>query len=174
METLQAIAIRKSVRDFGPDQIPNDALDTILAAGCAAAVGHGERQEMHLTVVQDPQALAHIRHAAQECFGDPLRDIYYGAPTVVIISAGGLSVPELALANAGCIATNMMLAATDLGVGSVYVWGTVLAFREEPELAETVGLPDGFVPVASVALGHAARPDTGDAPAVRSIEMNRV
>lgn len=174
METLKAIAKRKSVRQFKSDQIPEDALDTILKAGCAAPVGHGEYHALHLTVVQDPDVLNLIRETAMDCFRDPILDIYYGAPTVVIISSSHGSVPELDMANAGTIAENMMLAATDLGLDSIYIWGTVLAFRAEPDLAEDIQLPEGFEPMASVAFGYAAVPDDSEKKMELTLGINRV
>lgn len=174
METLKAIAKRKSVREFKADQIPDDALDTILRAGCAAPVGLGEYKTLHLTVVQDPDVLATIKETATDCFRDPILDIYYGAPTVILISTSHSSVPELDMANAGCIAENMMLAATDLGINCIYIWGTVLAFRAEPDLADEAELPEGFVPVASVALGYATTPDDSEKPMEFTLGINRV
>lgn len=176
METLKAIAKRKSTRTFNPDrQISEEALQTILAAGCAAPVGHGEYGALHLTVVQDAEVLQVIRDTAMDCFRDPILDIYYGAPTVVIISTSHGSVPELDMANAGTIAENMMLAATELGVDNIYIWGTVLAFRSEPDLADEVDLPDGFEPIASVALGYAITPDPSEKPMTTDvIKINRV
>lgn len=176
METMKAIAMRKSTRAFKPDQqISEEALETILKAACAAPVGHSEYNALHLTVVQDPEVLQTIRDTAMDCFRDPILDIYYGAPTVVIISSSHGSVPELDMANAGTIAQNMMLAATDLGVDSVYIWGTVLAFRSEPDLADDVDLPEGFEPIASVALGYAIAPDMSEKPMnMDMIKINRV
>ena len=174
METLEAIARRKSVRDFDPDkQIPEEALGTILGAACSAPVGHGEYKALHLTVVQDAEMLDSIRETAVNCFRDPILDIYYGAPTVIIISTSHGSVPELDMANAGTIAQNMMLAATDQGVDSVYIWGTVLAFRSEPDLADDIDLPEGFEPIASVAFGY-AKNQSATPQAPHPIKNNRV
>ena len=175
METLKAITKRKSTRGFGAQQISAANLDTILKAACAAPVGHGEYNALHLTVVQEPDTLSTIRDTAGECFRDPILDIYYGAPTVIIISTSHGSVPELDMANAGIIAQTMMLAATDLGIDSCYIWGTVLAFRAEPDLADEVSLPDGYEPVASIARGYAKTPPTTERPlAMDRITINRV
>lgn len=176
METLKAIACRKSTREFDPNrQISEEHLETILKAACAAPVGHGEYHALHLTVVQDPDILTTLKDTAMDCFRDPILDIYYGAPTVVVISSRHGSVPELDMCNAGTIAQNMMLAATDLGIDCVYIWGTVLAFRAEPDLVEEVNLPEGYEPIASVAFGYAVNPDTSEKPMTTdSITMNRV
>lgn len=53
METMKAIAKRKSTRAFNPEKgIAKADLDTILAAGCAAPVGAGDYSSLHLTIIQ--------------------------------------------------------------------------------------------------------------------------
>ncbi|MDL2254648.1 nitroreductase family protein [Ruminococcaceae bacterium OttesenSCG-928-I18] len=174
METMEAIAKRHSSRGFTQHELPEEALDIILRAGCAAPVGMGEYASMHLTVIQDETLLKKITEAGGRANGDPSRDIFYGAPTVVLISSSGGELPELALANAGCIAENMMLAATDRNVQSVYVWGAVMALREEPGLKAECGLPEGFEPVASVALGYEKQLTRNQKNMEMTIEVNRV
>jgi nitroreductase len=50
----------------------------------------------------------------------------------------------------------MHLAATELGLGSVFMWGSLEAMREIPELDHTavLDLPDGFEPLIGIAIGH--------------------
>lgn len=44
METLEAIAKRKSTRDFDPDKsVSDDLIETVVKAGCQAPVGGGDR-----------------------------------------------------------------------------------------------------------------------------------
>lgn len=175
METLKAIAKRKSTRLFSSKQISEKDLDIILKAACAAPVAHGEYHALHLTVVQDADILETLKDTAMDCFRDPIRDIYYGAPTVIVISSSHGSVPELDMANAGTIAENMLLAATDLGLDSVYIWGTVLACRAEPDLLDEIKLPNGYEPIASVALGYAEEADDSEKPMnLDAITINRV
>lgn len=175
MDTMKAIAMRKSTRAFKPDQISEAQLDTILRAACAAPVAHGEYQNLQLTVVQDPDVLDTLKDAAMDCFRDPIRDIYYGAPTAIIISTKHGSIPELDMANAGIIAMTMLLTATDLGLDCCYVWGTVLACRTEPDLLEEIQLPEGYEPLASIVVGYAQEPDTSVKPMdLASMVINRV
>jgi nitroreductase len=156
METMKAIAKRHSTRGFKPEQIPAAALGAILDAGCAAPVGMKAYDSMHLTVVQDRALLEKISAAAVK--GSPREgtDIYYGAPAVIIISSRPQPMPGIDYANAGCIAENMLLAATDSGIDSVYVFGTVAGFKNDANLALEAEIPDSYAPVASVALGYAA------------------
>ncbi|MDL2235861.1 nitroreductase family protein [Christensenellaceae bacterium OttesenSCG-928-L17] len=164
MDTMKALAMRKSTRDFSNRQVPENDMETILKAACAAPVGHGEYHALRLTVIRDEDVLDDIRRTAVDCFRDPILDIYYGAPTVVAISTSHGSILELDMANAGAIAQSMMLAATDLGIDSCYIWGTVLALRAEPDLGDDIDLPDGHEVIASVAFGYANDPDDSEKP----------
>lgn len=175
MDTLKAIARRKSTRNFKPDQLREEDVETLLRAACAAPVAHGEYHALHLTLVQDPDVLTVLKDAAMDCFRDPIRDIYYGAPTVIVISSSHGSIPELDMANAGTIAQTMMLAATSLEIDCCYVWGTVLAVRADSDLMEDLQLPEGYEPIASVAFGYAAEPDESEKPmAMDTITINRI
>lgn len=175
METLKTIAKRKSTREFKPDQISDKDLETILYAANMAPVAHGEYENLHLTVVQDPDILDMLKDAAMDCFRDPIRDIYYGAPTVIIISTRHGSVPELDMANAGTIGQTMLLTATDLGLDSCYIWGTVLACRAETDLLEDLHIPEDYEPLASVAFGYAVeRDDTEKELTLEKFSMNRI
>jgi nitroreductase len=176
METLKAIAKRKSTRGFADRQIPDAALETIIDAGCAAPIGMRAYDSMHITVVQDGAMIKRISDAVSKASPRPGMDIYYGAPTVIIISAKTPpAMPGIDQANAACIAENMLLAATDQGIDNIYILGTLFAFQQDPELLKVVGIPDGFAPAASVALGYAAQPSPEERDITkRVINVNRI
>ncbi|MEA4969815.1 MAG: nitroreductase family protein [Candidatus Pelethousia sp.] len=155
METMKAIAKRKSTRAFAPEKAVAKAdLDAILAAGCAAPVGAGDYPSLHLTVVQNPQSLNRINKAVQAAFNID-RDVLYGAPILVLVSSSEPKVPNIQYANVGCIMENMLLAATDLGVDSVYLWSAANVIAKIPELQKELGIPEGFTPISGAALGYA-------------------
>ena len=64
--------------------------------------------------------------------------------------------PSIEYHNTGTIMENMLLAATNLGLGSVYLMGAVAALNNHPDLVAQLQLPEGFVPTAAIALGHPA------------------
>lgn len=153
MDTMQAVLSRHSVRTYTSKQMSDEMLHQILAAGCAAPVGMGMYDHMHLTVVQDEEILRRISTMVQMIMkseADPL----YGAKTMVIVSAKGMPAPGLDYTNAGCIAQNMMLSATDLGLGSVIVWGTSYAVLADAELRKALDIPAQYNPLLSVVFGH--------------------
>ena len=154
METMKAIAVRQSVRKFKKDQIPDDVLETILKAGSAAPVGLGAFDSLHFTVIQNQEILNRISENAAEALGQPGASIIYNAPTLIVISSKKHEIEGLAQANTGCTAENMLIAAADAGLGSIYLLYPIFAFNDESKLAEEIGIPEGFSFIGSVALGY--------------------
>ena len=163
METLKTIVKRKSTRAFSTEkQIARADLDIILAAGCAAPVGMADYASIHLTVVQSPEFLAKINSTARAAFNLD-RDVLYGAPTFVLVSVSEQQkAPNIHFANVGCIVENMLLAATDLGIDSVYLWGASNVIAGNAELCKQIGIPDGFKPASGAALGYAVENNPGE------------
>ncbi len=156
MELLEAIAMRKSIRHYKQEQIKEEELDTILKAGCAAPIGHGKNELLHLTVLQDASIRKELSIRTALLRGTPDYDPLYAAPTIIVVSAQSHEKYQNAeYASTACIIENMLLAATDLKIGSVYLWGAALALRLHQELSQKLGIPDSFVPISCVALGYA-------------------
>ena len=68
----------------------------------------------------------------------------YGAPVAVVISTDKADNPNtagMARANAACAGENILLAATELGLGSCYLESPTLAFNI-PAISETAGIPE--------------------------------
>jgi Nitroreductase len=110
--------------------------------------------------VQNPVLLKRIVAATAKVLAKDGYDALYGAPTLIIISAkrDEFLTEGLAYANAACIAENMLLAATDLGVGSVYLFTVLRGLLADKNLMKYLGLGDELKPVSSVALGYAVEP----------------
>ncbi len=157
MELSQAIFSRSSCRAYTDEPVSAQELDAVLAAANAAPVGMGAYHTVHLTVIRNPAfhaALSEATRAFMKRDGDPL----YGAPVLVLVSAKPAMPPTIEFQNTGTIMENMLLAATDLGLGSVYLMGAVAALKTKPELVGQLSLPEDFVPIAAAALGHPAQP----------------
>jgi len=70
--------------------------------------------------------------------------------------------PNVQYANIAYIIENMLLAATDLGVDSVYLWGAPNVVAGNRELCKELGVPDGFTPVSGALLGYAVESNTAE------------
>lgn len=175
MDLIKAIALRKSTRNYKPEQISDESLTTIVNAGCAAPVGNGAYDSVHLTVIQNSSLLERISKTAANIFGTPNASPLYGAPTLIIISGKpNDNFPNVEIANAACIIENMALAATSMGIGSVYLWGILYAFNTDKELLKELNLPEVFIPVSSIALGYPIEPLTEEKELKQSIKVNKI
>lgn len=153
MKFMDIINKRQSCRNFLSEQLSSESLEEILKAANAAPVGMGQFDSINLTVIQKPDLLSKIDTNAAEFFGQPDIHPLYNAPALIIVSSIALEDPCLAYANAACIIENMLLAATDMGLGSVYIYGAISALHQKPELIGELNLPDGFKPISAIAVG---------------------
>ncbi len=165
MNTLDAIKARRSVRGFTDRQVGDADLEAILFAGGQAAVGGADFKSLKLYAVQDPELLKAIDEASAK--RRPGSHPLYGAPTLVVLASKESILPSIEFTNAGCVIQNMMVAAADLGVDSIYLWMSMYGINGEPELMKRLGFPEGFTCVGTMALGYAA----GDFPKVKADEQ---
>lgn len=174
MNTLEAIAKRKSTRNYKPEQIPEEALQTILQAGSAAPVAMAKYDSLHITVVQDQKLLDRINKATEEVFFQMLgvrRNMDFGAKTLLFVSSKEVHRPGTDHANAGIVMENMVLAATALGIDSVILGGAPAAVAKDGKLMKELGIPEGFRPLLGCFLGYGAE----NTPVKEhSISVNRV
>lgn len=172
---MKAIAMRKSTRSYKFEQINDEVLNTIINAGCAAPVGYGAYDTVHLTIIQNPDLLNKIAKTAADIFGTPNTNPLYEAPTLIIISGKpNDKFPNAEIANAACIIENMALATTNIGIGSVYLLGIIRAFHEDKALLSSLDLPENFIPASAIALGYPIEPFTIEKELKPTIKFNRI
>lgn len=151
MELKDALNRRKSVRSYTGEPVSEEQLQAILTAAYEAPVGMGKYDGIHLTIVSDKELLGRIDAAAAAFFGNPKAHPLYGAPQLIVISSN--TEGNVASANVGDILENMSLAAVEEGVGSCFIYGAIAALSQDSELVAALGLPEGFKPLGSLALG---------------------
>ncbi|MCD8325867.1 MAG: nitroreductase family protein [Lachnospiraceae bacterium] len=156
MQTLEAIAKRKSTRDFDPGKtVPDEIIDTIVKAGCQAPIGAGKKESLHLTVCRNKEILEEITRSTATAMKMEERDFFYGAPAAIFVSASEEQMaPGIECANAACVIENMLIAATDAGVDNIYLWGAAQGLSRNRELCAKMGIPEGFRPVSAAAIGY--------------------
>jgi nitroreductase len=183
MEFSKVLEMRHSSRKFRDVQITKAEIDAILLAGCNAPVGSNLYRDVHITVVQDKTVLEKLNAATFRRMQDPqmrqkLEKIigemserakesapaavpFYGAPTVILVSHRNQDLqPGIEYANVTSIVQIMHLAATNLGLGSVFVWGILESMRMYPDLDRSalLNLPDGFSPLMGLIVGYPVKP----------------
>lgn len=164
MDTLETIAVRKSVRSYKREQIGDEALATIIKAGQSAPnAGPFQISAIQKTVVL--KQLSEVTRTGMKNSGNtflmqrvslPGYDPIYGAPTVLLLSAPDDNVNSAA--NTALAAENMILAATALGLGTCYLGSPGLAFagKEARELTAQIGIPETYAFKCAIAIGYSA------------------
>ena len=92
---------------------------------------------------------------AMPVMGDHLT---YEAPTLIFICVKpNPKFVMIPYCGASCIAENIMIEATDLGLASVYIMAVPTVMQGKPELLTKLPISEGFIPVILVSVGHAAK-----------------
>jgi nitroreductase len=182
MDINEAISGRRSVREYTTQAVDPETIRRLIDAAVYAPNALNQ-QPWSFTVVRDQGALDRISRDAKshvlatmpashhsEYFGSLLSDpgfqIFYHAPVLILISAiaqGPWVIEDCALA-----AENLMLAAYAAGLGTCWI-GFVQGFLNTPQGKKMLALPDAWVPVAPIIVGHpkVVRPAPRRAPEIR-------
>lgn len=155
MEFMKVIANRQSCRAFTGEKVTESELEVILQAGNAAPVGNGKYEDVRFTVIENKELLAKLEENTCKAIPGMFEHPIYGASTVIAILCKKEEDPSMAKSNASTIAENMMLAATNLGLGSIYLMAVPMAAQYNPELCTAMKVPEGFVPCVMVGVGKA-------------------
>ena len=148
MEFKRLIKERYSVRSFRPEHLPKDVIDAILAAGHVAPTGCNF-QPQRILVLNTDASVEKLRGCTRS---------HFGAPCAMLVCHdtgeswrrpydGALS----SSLDAVIVATHMMLAAHDLGVGCCFV----MHFNPAAMRA-AFAIPEGVEPTALLVLGYPA------------------
>jgi nitroreductase len=169
MELGEAILMRRSVRDY-TGRVPDEATVRRLIDAAVNAPSANNRQPWRFTVVRDRALLDRLDDEARafllESLApgpdaderraellDPEDNFLYNAPMLIVVSAvaaGKWNAADCALA-----AQNLMLAAHAEGLGSCWI-GMVQDYLGTPAGKALLGLPDAWVPSASIIVGYPA------------------
>jgi nitroreductase len=167
MEIMEAIHTRRAVRQFTPEPVDDTTLRQLIDAAIQAPSAVNE-QPWAFFIVQrkalleriSREAKAHmlraspaglVSHHFQELLSDQNFDIFYAAPTLVVIAAVAES--PWAVADCALAAENLMLAAGALGLGSCWI-GFAQGWLATADGKAALGMPPGYVPIAPIIVGH--------------------
>lgn len=136
---------RCSVRSYTGRKVEPEKLQQILEAAHVAPTA-ANRQPVHLLVVQSEEGLAKIGKAAG----------IYGAPLAIIVCADHdkawvrpFDKKQSGDIDASILTDHMMLQATELGLGTVWV-----CYFQPDVLRKEFKLPDNLEPVNILAVGY--------------------
>ena len=167
MDVFEAMAQRRSIRQFHPDRPVDEAAVRRILDAAVAAPSAGNGQNWRFVVVRDRELKRRLAfEAGHQRFIDQ-------APVAIVVCAdldgaekgyGERGRQTYALQDTAAAIENMLLAVTALGLGCCWVG----AFNESVA-AEILGLPQSLRPVAMLPIGHPAEP-AGRVPPRKAID----
>lgn len=145
MDFMNIVKQRHSVRNYKNQKVEPQKLEKILEAAHVAPTA-ANRQPVHLIAVQSEEGLAKISKAAA----------IYHAPLAIIVCADHSKAwvrpfdqKQSGDIDASILTDHMMLQATELGLGTVWV-----CFFQPDVLREEFNLPDHLEPVNILVIGY--------------------
>ena len=156
-EVLNTIKKRRSIRAYKPDSIAEEVLNAVLEAGTFAPTGGGKQSPV-IIAITTPKYRKEIQKLNAEIMGSD-NDPYYGAPVVVLVLADGTA--NSFVQDGSCVLENMMLAATSLGLGTVWVdrEREIFDSTKGKLLLREWGLSESLRGVGAIALGYPQNAD---------------
>ena len=153
-EIIKALTERRSIRKYKPDMIPMETVKRIAEAGSYAATGMN-RQSPIIIAVTDKEMRDRLSKMNAAVMGSD-RDPFYGAPVVLIVLAD--KSVGTAIYDGSLVMGNLMLAASEMGVGSCWIHRAKETFETEEgkALLKKWGLKDSLVGIGNCILGYPA------------------
>lgn len=167
MNTIDTIYERRSVRRFSDKELTDAEIERLLNAAVQAPTATNS-QPWVFSVIQDSNELLNISDGAKafllsnvdtlpglrkyaKVLAKPKYNIFYSAKCVIVIYAK----PEGPSPEYDCClaAQNVMLAATELGLGTCWI-GFASHYLNLPEIKAKFNIPSEYKAVAPIILGH--------------------
>lgn len=151
--SLENLLTRRSIRQYSPEQIPDEKLDAVLTVGTYAPTAVG-RQSPLIVSIQNSADLALLSRLNAEIWGRSV-DPFYGAPTAVAVFAKADCITGVQ--DASLVLGNLMNAAHAVGLGSCWINRAKETFElpEGKALLENWGITGDWVGVGYCLLGYA-------------------
>lgn len=153
MNTLDTILSRRSIRKYTEQKIDAETLHKLLECGMAGPTCLNKR-DWSFIVVDDKDTLQKLA----ECNGKPAAMLPHAAVGIVVCGDTSRSFQDAVdywVVDSAIATQNIILAATDLGIGSVWL-GTWPQMERVNKIAALLKLPDCIRPLSIIALGYPA------------------
>ncbi len=170
-EIFKNIYERRSIRNYRPDAVPDDAVKEIIRAGIFAPSAMNV-QPWGFVVIRNREMIKRLSDKAKELWIEqsknmqspdlqrladlvsvPTYNLFYNAPLLIMIFADPRGfMPQVDCAMA---AENMMLAARSLGLGSCWI-GLAQPLERVSSIMKELGVPEKHRLVGSLIFGFPA------------------
>ena len=153
MNTIDAIMTRTSIRRFTGEMVSDENIKTILKAGMSGPSAVNARDWSFL-VVKDPEMLKKMADANGK-YARPLKKAAFAILVCGDLERAYETAPDYWVIDGSIAAQNMILAAHELGIGSVWL-GTWPQMDRVAAQTELFALPKEQIPHSIIAFGYPA------------------
>ncbi len=149
METKEAILKRRSIRKYLDKEVDNDTI-TLLLKSAMAAPSAINRRPWEFYVVKDKETLSLLRKSS------PYTNIE--SPLIIVVCGNTLRgvsaiLPDFWVQDCSAATENILLTATDLGLGSC--WNGVYPLKiVMKKVSKILSLPFNIVPLSIIHIGY--------------------
>jgi len=168
-DVFENIYLRRSVRDYKPNDVPDDIIRELIKVGTYAPSA-GNKQPWRFVVIKNRERIARLSGRAKKLWLDtvgeksnpdvkmlanamkmPEFNIFYNAPVLILIfAAPGAFSPQDDCAAA---AENMMLAARSLGISSCWI-GFGMPLGSDEAVLQELKVPEDHRLMAPLIFGY--------------------
>ena len=169
-EVLEAMQLRRSIRSFKPDTVPEEMLNEIVKAGLYAPSGRGAQDTIILKITNKAMRNRLSKLNCQIGGWDEGFDPFYGAPVVLVVLAN--KARPTAIYDGSLVMGNMLLAAHSLGLGSCWIHRAKEEFDlpEGKALLKSLGIQGDYEGIGHCVVGYVK----GDVPVAPLRKEHRV
>ena len=152
---MDVIKGRRSIRKFKPDMISREAINEIIEAGLYAASGMGKQSPIVIAITnKDARDKIMAQNRAIGGWNEDF-DPFYGAPVILIVLANKDAATYVY--DGSLMLGNMMTAAQNLGIGSIWIHRAKEEFEsdEGKALLRELGIEGDYEGIGHLAIGYA-------------------
>ena len=151
MDSITNILTRRSIRAYEDRPISEEDIQTILKAGVSGP-SCCNLQDWHFVVVTDREKLDAMADT-NGMYAQMLKEAPLGILVCGDMNKAHKPAPDYWIIDASIAAQNMILAARDLGIGSVWLGTWPQMFRVEGQ-KKLFDLPENLIPHSVIAFGY--------------------
>lgn len=156
---IETIMSRRSVRQYQPQAVNRDTMQTIVECGINAPNAIN-RQAWEIRIVDNPEVIQkltelYLKENPKEAENPNFKNMFRNAPTVAFIAND--TTFAYSPVDCGLMAENMILSAWSMGIGSCCLGGPARFMKSHPEAKEylkQMGFSENYDLLLCIAFGY--------------------